>query len=217
MSLLRAATPMRLPIIGKDVAGRRIGAGEVRRGDADRLTLSGLSNRFTVALRFLPNFCSRATDWFWLRSRNGRKRPFRVRVGLVGSDAVLKNVVVRASRSSHENSANEPNRGKRGSVNCQSTHRIAQPHYSRTAGVDRGLNVFLPRSCGAGIVDGHIRLFCDKASEKDAAELRGVPRHPSCDQRVRTAPDLEPALVQAPGRPPVQDLVEPRSIVQSQL
>src|SRR4051794_29216195 len=135
---------MRLPIIGKDVAGRRIGAGEVRRGDADRLTLSGLSNRFTVALRFLPNFCSRATDWVWLRSRNGRKRPFRVRVGLIGSDAVLKNVVVRASRSSHENSANEPNRGKRGSVNCQSTHRIAQPHYSRTASVGRGLNVFLP-------------------------------------------------------------------------
>src|SRR5215204_6102763 len=59
----------------------------------------------------------------------------------------------------------------------------------------------MPRGrCGAGIVDGHIRLFCDKASEKDAAEVRGVPRHPSCDQRVRTAPDLEPALVQA-GRP----------------
>src|SRR3954453_21574624 len=35
----------------------------------------------------------------------------------------LKNVVVRASRSSHENSANEPNRGKRGSVNCQSTRQ----------------------------------------------------------------------------------------------
>src|SRR5215212_3754668 len=44
--------------------------GEVRPGDTDRLTLSGLSNRFTVALRFFPNFC-RATDWFWLRSRNG--------------------------------------------------------------------------------------------------------------------------------------------------
>src|SRR5215208_5506291 len=105
--------------------------GEVRPGDADRLTIAGLSSRFTVALRFLPNFC-RATDWFWLRSRNGRKR-LRVRVGLVGYDAVLKNVVVRASRSSHEKSANEPNRGKRGNVNCQSTHRIAQPHYSRTA------------------------------------------------------------------------------------